>query len=62
MEIFRSADELFHAAESDPSLFDAVLIATPHKTHKELAVRAFELKKMSYVISRRRQILVKHLQ
>lgn len=45
VEIFRSADELFHAAESDPSLFDAVLIATPHKTHKELAVRAFELKK-----------------
>lgn len=27
------------------SLFDAVIIATPHKTHKELALKAFALKK-----------------
>ncbi|MGN0316519.1 MAG: Gfo/Idh/MocA family protein [Lachnospira sp.] len=37
-EIYRSTDELF--ADSDK--FDAVLIVTPHKTHPELARRAFE--------------------
>ena len=36
--IFRSAEELFEAGDS---CFDAVIIATPHKTHKELALKAF---------------------
>ena len=31
--IFRSAEELFETGES---CYDAVIIATPHKTHKEL--------------------------
>ena len=36
--IFRSAEELF---ETGDSCYDAVIIATPHKTHKELALKAF---------------------
>ena len=40
VKIFRSADELFR--EPAVSLFDAVIIATPHKSHRELAVKAFE--------------------
>ncbi len=60
VKIFRSAEELF-AVEAEninaniagndiqkvneTSLFDAVIIATPHKTHKELALKAFALKK-----------------
>ena len=36
--IFRSAEELFETGES---CYDAVIIATPHKTHKELALKAF---------------------
>ncbi len=36
--IFRSADELF---EAEDSCYDAVIVATPHKTHKELVLKAF---------------------
>ena len=39
--IFDSADALF----AEPDLYDAVLIVTPHKTHPELAKRAFALGK-----------------
>lgn len=39
--IFKSADELFAHADT----FDAVLIATPHKSHHELAKIAFARKK-----------------
>ena len=39
--IFDSADSLF----AEPDLYDAVLIVTPHKTHPELAKRAFALGK-----------------
>ena len=39
--IFRSADELFDNADK----FDALLIATPHKTHPALALKAFSLGK-----------------
>ncbi|MBR6401336.1 MAG: Gfo/Idh/MocA family oxidoreductase [Firmicutes bacterium] len=41
VHICRSADELFENA----ALFDALLIATPHKTHPELTLRAFAHKK-----------------
>lgn len=37
--IYADVDDMF--AHSDD--FDAVIIATPHKTHEEIAVRAFEL-------------------
>jgi predicted dehydrogenase len=40
-KVYGSVDEMFAHAED----FDAVLIATPHKTHEEMAVRAFELGK-----------------
>ena len=39
--IFKNTDELF----ANPELYDGVLIVTPHKTHPELARRAFELGK-----------------
>ena len=39
--IFDSADALY----AEPDLYDAVLIVTPHKTHPELAKRAFALGK-----------------
>ena len=39
--ICRSKDELFENADR----FDALLIATPHKTHPELALKAFSLGK-----------------
>lgn len=38
VRIFRSADEMF----MNPELYDAVIIATPHKTHAELTIKAFE--------------------
>lgn len=41
LNIFRSCDELFE----HPDTFDAVLIASPHKTHCDLTKRAFELGK-----------------
>ncbi len=40
VKIFRSADEMFESEAKD-SLFDAVIIATPHKTHAKLALQAF---------------------
>lgn len=39
--VYASSEELFDNSE----LYDAVLIVTPHKTHPELAKRAFELGK-----------------
>lgn len=39
--IYADVDELFAHADD----FEAVIIATPHKTHEEIAVRAFELGK-----------------
>ncbi|MBQ6555090.1 MAG: Gfo/Idh/MocA family oxidoreductase [Firmicutes bacterium] len=41
VEVYRNADELFAHAD----VYDALIIATPHKTHPELALRAFELGK-----------------
>ena len=58
--IFRSAEELFETGES---CYDAVIIATPHKTHKELALKAFA--KGKAVLCDKpvmRQILARHLQ
>lgn len=40
-DIYRDTDALF----DNPSGYDAVLIVTPHKTHPQLARRAFELGK-----------------
>ncbi len=40
-KVYKSAEEMY----SEPDRFDAVIIVTPHKTHKEFAVRAFELGK-----------------
>lgn len=40
-KVYASVDEMFVHEEN----FDAVLIVTPHKTHEEIAVRAFELGK-----------------
>lgn len=51
VQIFRSTEELFNEEEkniqqkNNISLFDAVIIATPHKIHKELTIRAFKLNK-----------------
>lgn len=39
--VYRDVDDMFAHSED----FDAVIIATPHKTHEEIAVRAFELGK-----------------
>lgn len=44
VKIFRSADDMFKAEDVD-TLFDAVIIATPHKTHAKLAIQAFSLGK-----------------
>ncbi|SEW38038.1 Gfo/Idh/MocA family protein [[Clostridium] fimetarium] len=41
VQIFSSSDELF----SNGDLYDAVLITTPHKSHPQLAIEAFELGK-----------------
>ncbi|MDD3240814.1 MAG: Gfo/Idh/MocA family oxidoreductase [Lachnospira sp.] len=41
MKVYSSADELF----DEPDGYDAVLIVTPHKTHPDLAVKAFSLGK-----------------
>ena len=38
VRIFRSADEMY----MNPELYDAVIIATPHKKHAELTIKAFE--------------------
>ena len=39
--VYESADALFQAVESGELALDAVIIATPHYAHEELAVRAF---------------------
>ena len=39
--VYRDVDDMFVHADD----FDAVIIVTPHKTHEEIAVRAFELGK-----------------
>ena len=39
--VYESADDLFGAMESGEPALDAVIIATPHYAHEELAVRAF---------------------
>lgn len=39
--VYRDVDDMFAHADD----FDAVIIVTPHKTHEEIAVRAFELGK-----------------
>lgn len=41
IKIYSSSDELF----AEPDMYDAVLIVTPHKTHPDLAVKAFSLGK-----------------
>ncbi len=40
--VFESADSLFEAVENGSLQIDAVIIATPHYAHEELAVRAFK--------------------
>lgn len=40
--VFESADALFDAVEKGTLKIDAVIIATPHYAHEELAVRAFK--------------------
>ena len=40
--VFESADALFYAVENSSLLLDAVIIATPHYAHEEIAVRAFK--------------------
>jgi predicted dehydrogenase len=40
--VFESADLLFEAVENGALEIDAVIIATPHYAHEELAVRAFK--------------------
>lgn len=39
--VYESADELFEEVENGKLKLDAVIIATPHYAHEELAVRAF---------------------
>lgn len=40
--VYKSADDLFSAVETGSLDIDAVIIATPHYAHEELAVRAFK--------------------
>ena len=40
--VFESADMLFEAVEKGELSIDAVIIATPHYAHEEIAVRAFK--------------------
>lgn len=40
--VFESADMLFNAIENGQLQIDAVIIATPHYAHEEIAVRAFK--------------------
>lgn len=40
--VFESADKLFEAVESGKLKLDSVIIATPHYSHEEIAVRAFK--------------------
>ncbi len=42
LPIFESADELFSAVESGKLELDAVIVVTPHYSHSEITVRAFE--------------------
>lgn len=42
LPVFESADDLFSAVENGKLALDAVIIATPHYSHSELAVRAFK--------------------
>ena len=41
MPVYETADDLFQAVENKELSIDAVVIATPHYAHEELAVRAF---------------------
>ena len=41
--VYHSADELFTAVEEGKLTLDAVLIATPHYSHRDIALRAFQL-------------------
>ncbi len=41
--VFDSAEDLFKAVESNRLELDAVIICTPHYSHEEIALRAFEL-------------------
>lgn len=40
--VFESADALFNAIENNTLKLDGVIIATPHYSHSELAIRAFK--------------------
>ena len=42
LPIYETADELFAAVEEGALPLDAVIIATPHYAHREIAVRAFQ--------------------
>ena len=42
LPVYESADALFEAVEKGELKLDAVIIATPHYAHEELAVRAFQ--------------------
>ena len=42
MPVYETADELFTVVENKELPIDAVVIATPHYSHEELAVRAFK--------------------
>ena len=43
LPVYESADALFQDAESGRLKLDAVIIATPHRSHEPLAVRAFQM-------------------
>ena len=42
VQVYESADALFDAVEKNLLKLDAVIIATPHYAHEEIAIRAFE--------------------
>ncbi|WP_296330242.1 Gfo/Idh/MocA family oxidoreductase [uncultured Treponema sp.] len=42
LPVFESADQLFASLENGQLKLDAVIIATPHYSHSELAIRAFK--------------------
>ena len=53
VRVFESADALYGAVDRGDLDLDAVIIATPHESHQEIAVKAFE-KEFEYYLCEKR--------